>query len=87
MATATTVEHPPEEPQLLTPINPARTPRLVYTVKEAAAELRIGYSTAREHIRQGTLRSFKIGGRRLVAGEDLLDFIRDLQAEDGGFDD
>jgi excisionase family DNA binding protein len=47
--------------------------RLVYTVQEAAEELRIGNSTVRERIRSGQLRSFKDGGRRLVAGEDLME--------------
>ncbi len=50
--------------------------KLVYTVKEAADALCIGYSTARERIRCGELRSFKDGSRRLVAGEDLLTYIR-----------
>ena len=59
--------------------------RLVYTVQEAAEELRIGNSTVRERIRSGQLRSFKDGGRRLVAGEDLMDYVRVLrdQADDG----
>ena len=47
--------------------------RLVYTVQEAAEELRIGNSTVRERIRSGQLRSFKDGGRRMVAGEDLME--------------
>ncbi len=55
------------------------TIRLVYTVREAAEELRIGYSTARERIRSGELRSFKDGSRRLVAGEDLLAYVRARQ--------
>jgi excisionase family DNA binding protein len=49
---------------------------LVYTVREAAEQLRIGYSTARECIRTGELRSFKVGRRRLVAGEDLVAYVR-----------
>ena len=59
--------------------------RLVYTVQEAADELRIGNSTVRERIRSGQLRSFKDGGRRLVAGEDLMEYVRGLrdQADDG----
>lgn len=59
--------------------------RLVYTVQEAAEELRIGNSTVRERIRSGQLRSFKDGGRRLIAGEDLIDYLRVLrdQADDG----
>ena len=53
--------------------------RLVYTVQEAAEELRIGNSTVRERIRSGQLRSFKDGGRRLVAGEDLMEYVRVLR--------
>ncbi len=56
-----------------------RAPQLVYTVKEAADVLRIGYSTARERIRSGELRSFKDGSRRLIAGEDLMSYIRARQ--------
>lgn len=55
---------------------------LVYTVKEAAEELRIGYSTVREFIRTGELRSFKVGRRRLVAGDDLAAYVR-TQVEKG----
>jgi excisionase family DNA binding protein len=53
--------------------------RLVYTVQEAAEELRIGNSTVRERIRSGQLRSFKDGGRRLIAGDDLMDYVRALR--------
>jgi excisionase family DNA binding protein len=48
-------------------------------VREAAEELRIGYSTARERIRSGELRSFKDGSRRLVLGEDLVAYVRARQ--------
>ena len=54
--------------------------QLVYTIQEAADELRIGNSTVRERIRTGQLRSFKDGGRRLIAGEDLMDYLRSLRA-------
>jgi excisionase family DNA binding protein len=55
------------------------TPRLVYTVREAAEELRLGYSTVRERIATGELRSFKDGSRRLIAGDDLLAYVRSRQ--------
>lgn len=55
--------------------------RLVYTVKEAADELRLGSSTVRERIRSGQLRSFKDGGRRLIAGEDLLQYLQMLREQ------
>lgn len=61
------------------------SPQLIYTVREAATVLRIGYSTAREHIRTGELRSFKIGGRRLIAGEDLVAFVRCQREQGIGF--
>jgi excisionase family DNA binding protein len=66
----TTTEHPPTQ--------------LVYTVGEAADVLRIGYSTARERIRSGELRSFKDGSRRLITGEDLLAYIRTRQEATSG---
>lgn len=53
--------------------------RLVYTVREAAEELRLGSSTVRERIRSGQLRSFKDGGRRLIAGDDLVDYVEALR--------
>lgn len=59
------------------------SPALVYTVREAAERLRIGYSTARECIRTGELRSFKVGRRRLVAGEDLVAYVRSRVEEEG----
>lgn len=49
---------------------------LVYTVQEAADALRIGYSTMKEYLRSGEIPSFKLGSRRLVAGEDLTAWIR-----------
>lgn len=55
---------------------PTVTPRLVYTVREAAEELRLGYSTVRERIATGELRSFKDGSRRLIAGDDLLAYVK-----------
>lgn len=58
---------------------PAVAPRLVYTVREAAEELRLGYSTVRERIATGELRSFKDGSRRLIAGDDLLAYVRSRQ--------
>ncbi|MGH1488210.1 MAG: helix-turn-helix domain-containing protein [Acidimicrobiales bacterium] len=64
---------------------PTIAPRLVYTVREAADELRIGYSTARERIATGDLRSFKDGSRRLIAGDDLLAYLRSrLEAPSDG---
>jgi excisionase family DNA binding protein len=60
--------------------------QLVYTVQEAAEALRIGYSTARERVRTGELRSFKDGSRRLIAGDDLLAYVQARVEEGHGFD-
>ena len=54
-------------------------PRLVYTVREAAEELRLGYSTVRERIATGELCSFKDGSRRLIAGGDLRAYVKARQ--------
>lgn len=64
--------------------DPGSADPLVYTVREAAEQLRIGYSTVREEIRTGQLRSFKVGRRRLVSGEALRAYVRERQG--GGFD-
>ncbi len=64
--------------------SPGSADPLVYTVREAAEQLRIGYSTVREEIRTGQLQSFKVGRRRLVSGEALRSYVRDRQG--GGFD-
>ena len=53
--------------------------KLVYTVREAADVLCLGYSTVRERIASGELRSFKDGSRRLVAGEDLVAYVKARQ--------
>ena len=53
--------------------------KLVYTIEEAATELRLGESTVRERIRSGSLRSFKDGRRRLIAGDDLVDYVQGLR--------
>ena len=51
------------------------TPRLTYSVTEAAEVLGIGCTLAKELVRTGELRSFKIGRRRLVALVDLELFV------------
>ena len=53
--------------------------KLVYTVREAADVLCLGFSTVRARIATGELRSFKDGSRRLVAGEDLPAYIKARQ--------
>ena len=61
------------------------TMQLVYTIAEAAEELRIGNSTVRERIRMGHLRSFKDGSRRLIARDDLIDYIERLRKQSPNF--
>ncbi len=51
------------------------TPKLVYSVDECADLLGIGRSLTWQMVRQGQLGSFKIGHRRLVAWQDLEEFI------------
>ncbi len=53
--------------------------QLVYTISEAAETLRLGQSTVRERIRTGDLRSFKDGSRRLIAAEDLVEYVQGLR--------
>ncbi len=48
---------------------------LLYSVNEAAEQLRIGRSALYELINTGRLRSLKIGNRRLIARRDLEAFI------------
>ena len=77
-----TADHAPPQPdrEKLNPIGF----KLVYTIREAADVLCLGYSTARERIATGELRSFKDGSRRLIAGDDLRDYIEARrQAIDG----
>ena len=72
-----TEDHAPSQPdgEGVTPIGF----KLVYTVREAGDILCLGYSTVRERIASGELRSFKDGSRRLVAGEDLLAYVKARQ--------
>jgi excisionase family DNA binding protein len=72
-----TADHAPSQPDRegLTPTGF----KLVYAVRQAADVLCLGYSTVRERIASGELRSFKDGSRRLVAGEDLLAYVKARQ--------
>lgn len=47
-----------------------------YTVEEAARVLRKGRTWTWMQIRNGQLKSFKIGARRLVAQDALEDFVK-----------
>jgi excisionase family DNA binding protein len=54
---------------------------LEYSVAEAAALLSVGRTTIYELIGSGSLRTIKIGSRRLVARRDLEDFVAGLRGE------
>ncbi len=54
------------------PSNPAP---LLYTVPEAAKQLRIGRSSLYELIATDQIASITIGSRRLIAHDDLVTFI------------
>ncbi len=53
--------------------------RLVYTIDEAAEELRLGRTALYDLRRSGQLDSIKIGRRRLVTRDDLLMFLGSLR--------
>jgi len=48
----------------------------LFTVNEAAEQLRVSRWLLYELIRSNKLKTLTIGSRRLVAADDLLDFIR-----------
>jgi excisionase family DNA binding protein len=54
-------------------------PRLLVSTAEAAAALGLSHRTVRSLIYAGTLRSIKVGARRLIAVEDLESFVRALR--------
>jgi excisionase family DNA binding protein len=57
-------------------------PRLLYTTEEAAAQLAIGVTKAKELISSGELRSIKVGRLRRVTASSLAEYVqvRELQA-------
>lgn len=50
-------------------------PRLVYDIPEAAEQLSVSTRVIERLIKDGDLASFKIGRRRVVAHDDLEDFV------------
>jgi excisionase family DNA binding protein len=56
-----------------TPHNP---PKLAYSIDEAVKASGLGRSFLYERIAEGSLKSVKIGGRRLILQEDLVLFLR-----------
>ena len=63
----------------LVPNATAVVARLAYRPEEAAQLLGIGRSYAFELFATGELRSFKVGRRRLVSAEALVEFIRERE--------
>lgn len=55
------------------------TDKLVYSVNEAAELLSVGRTMVYDLIRDGRLRSLKVGHRRLIAREDLEAFVRSIR--------
>ncbi len=53
--------------------------KLAYSVDQAAEQLGIGRTLAYDLIRDGRLRSLKLGNRRLVARVDLEAFVEKLR--------
>jgi excisionase family DNA binding protein len=54
-------------------------PRLLVSTAEAAAALGLSHRTVRSLVYAGTLRSIKVGARRLIAVQDLESFVRSLR--------
>ena len=59
---------------------PARLPRLLLTVEEAADRIGICRSNMFKLIRQGDVKSVKVGRLRRVTPAALEDFVRQLSA-------
>lgn len=57
-------------------------PRLLYTTEEAAAQLAIGVTKAKELIASGELRSIKVGRLRRITASSLAEYVqvRELQS-------
>ncbi len=55
------------------------TSKLIYTVNETCELLNISRGSLYALINERKLRSIKIGGRRMIASEDLLLYINKLR--------
>lgn len=56
-------------------------PRILYPVDEVAQQLGVGLTTAKALIKNGALRSVKIGRARRVPAEALHEYVQRLDAE------
>ena len=54
-------------------------PAMLFAITEAATILGIGRTNVYTLLKQGQLRSVKIGGRRLIPRQALEQFVHDLQ--------
>lgn len=52
------------------------TPKLAYRIDEAVKASGLGRSFLYERMADGSLKSVKIGGRRLILREDLMAFLK-----------
>lgn len=68
---------PPEATALPQPLD--GPPRLLWTIGEAGDRLSIGRSKLYGLIRNDQLPSIKLGGKRLVAEQDLVEFVERLR--------
>lgn len=60
--------------------------RILYPTAEVAEQLGVGLTTAKALIKNGDLRSVKIGRARRVPAEALREYVERLDAEQNGED-
>lgn len=51
-------------------------PRLLYTTEEAAAQLAVGVTKAKELISTGELRSIRVGRLRRITASSLTEYVQ-----------
>lgn len=56
----------------------------LYTVQEAASQLRLGLTTTKALVASGEIRSIKIGRARRVPSDALDGYVRRLDAQQNG---
>lgn len=64
------------------PESDIRPVKIAYRIDEAIRASGLGKTFLYEHMAKGTLKSVKIGGRRLILHDELVDFLlRESRAE------
>lgn len=53
--------------------------KVVYTVADLLSVLRVAKPTIYNILNSGQLKSAKVGGRRLISHESLMDFLREQE--------